>query len=82
VVLDVERRAAHARIQRGSLRDGPADQDAVDLEAQVVVQPARSVALHDEPSHSMRVSAWWPGARRFRRPIEVAFASVGREGLA
>ena len=49
VVLDVDGHAPGLRVERRALRDGPADEDAVDLEPEVVVEPGRSVALDDEP---------------------------------
>ena len=50
VVLDVERRAAYRRVERGALRDGPAGEDPAHLQTEVVVQPAGPVPLHDEPA--------------------------------
>src|SRR5262249_41464758 len=48
VVLDVHRERALARLERDPLRDGPARERAVALEPEVVVEPARVVALDDE----------------------------------
>ena len=48
VVLDVEGGSAHIRVERRSLRDGPADEHARDLEPEVVVQPPGPVSLHHE----------------------------------
>ena len=49
VVLDVDGHAPDLAVEAGALRDGPADEHALDLEAEVVVQPGGSVALDDEP---------------------------------
>ena len=49
VVLDVHRQAPDVGVERRALRHRPADQHAVDLEAEVVVQAAGPVALDDEP---------------------------------
>ena len=49
VVLDVDRDPLDVRIEGGPLGHRPADQDATDLEAEVVVQPPGPVPLHDEP---------------------------------
>src|SRR6185436_15667635 len=54
VILDVDSHPAHGGVKGGSLWHRPADQHAVDLEPQVVVQPARPVALYDEPARPSR----------------------------
>ena len=48
VVLDVHGEMALARLERHALGHGPARERAVALEAEVVVEPPRVVALHDE----------------------------------
>ena len=48
MVLDVDGQVALARLERDALGDGPARERAVALEAEVVVEPPRVVALHDE----------------------------------
>src|SRR5213078_4127124 len=48
VILDVHGQVALARLERDALRDRPARERAVALEAEVVVQPASVVALHHE----------------------------------
>ena len=63
VVLDVERRPPDRRVEGRTLRHRPADQHAVDLEPEVVVQPAGPVPLHHEPARPARR----PG-RRWRSP--------------
>ena len=49
VVLDLDGQRLARRVEARALRHGPADEHAVDLEAQVVVQPAGPVALDEEP---------------------------------
>jgi hypothetical protein len=81
VVLDVDGHPANLRVERGALRDRPAREQAVDLEAEVVVEARGAVALDDEPAG--------PGARRppavvlagrLRRLLEVALLVVSVEG--
>ena len=48
-----------AGVERRALRDGPADEDALDLEPEVVVEPGRAVALDDEAARSAPAA---PGA--------------------
>src|SRR3954471_23510506 len=48
MVLDVHRHAADARIERGALGHGPTDEQTVDLESHVVVQPAGAMPLNHE----------------------------------
>ncbi len=48
VVLDVDGERPRARLERHSLRHRPRGEGAVPLEAEVVVEPARVVALDDE----------------------------------
>ena len=66
MVLDVDRHPLRGRIERRALRHRPAEQHARRLEPQVVVQPGRPVALHDEPV-----------ARRRRRRRTVARSPDG-----
>ncbi len=54
VVLDLDRQVAPLRVEARPLRHCPADEHAVDLEAQVVVQPRGSVPLHDEAPAPVR----------------------------
>ena len=60
-----------ARPYRGPFRDGPRGHDAVHLEAEVVVQTAGGVLLHDERQRAFLHRAW--DACRFRGLTEVAF---------
>ena len=76
VVLDVDGHPPDRRIERQALRDGPADEDAFDLEAEVVVEPRGAMALDDESPGRARDD----GRCRFRGLPEVAFAAVFVEG--
>jgi len=73
MVFHLHRQALYRRIEAGFLRHRPALQHAVDLQAEVVVQPPRRVLLHHEDA------AAGLGARRGRRlggVPEVALASI------
>jgi len=74
VILDVHGERALAGPQRHAARERPAAQDAVVLEAEVVVQPAGRVALDDED----RAAALAPplGRERLRRLARVALGPV------
>src|SRR5205823_7546797 len=48
VVLDVDGQVLLAGLERNALGHRPGGEDAVALEPEVVVQPTRVVALHDE----------------------------------
>lgn len=52
VVLDVDREPPHPRVQRRPLGHRPTDQDPVNLETQVIVQPTGPVPLHDKTPHA------------------------------
>src|SRR5262249_40112055 len=77
MVLDMHREALLARDQARPLGHCPALQDAVELEAEVVVQPPRRVFLNH-----VRIACRLPGlaAGRLRRPGEIALGLVGFEG--
>src|SRR6185369_7031947 len=75
VILDVDGHPADRRIEGRALRDGPADEDPVDLEPEVVVEPGRAVALDDEPTRTADGRV----AGRLGRLAEVALALVGLE---
>ncbi len=79
VVLDVDGHPPDLRIEGRALRDGPRDEDAVDLEAEVVVEPRRAVALDDEPP-APTARGGGRVRRRFRGLAEVALATVFLEG--
>ena len=53
VVLGAHRQAADLRVEGRALRDGPADEDAVDLEAEVVVQRRRAMPLNGEAAAAL-----------------------------
>ena len=78
VVLDVDRHAPDLAVEGRALRDGPADEHAIDLEAEVVVEARRAVALDDEPPGR----AGQLGRCRFRGLAEVTLAAVFLEGHA
>ena len=48
MILDLDRHALVAGVERRTLGNGPGFQHPVELEAKVVMQPARRVLLHDE----------------------------------
>ena len=75
------RGALHVGVQRGSPRDRPADQDAADLEAEVVVQPPRPVPLHHEAPCPGGLAGRLGGrlAGRLGRAREIPLALVRRE---
>jgi hypothetical protein len=54
VVLDVDGEVLLARLERHALRHRPARERAVTLEAEVVVEPPRVVALDDEDGRALR----------------------------
>ena len=77
VVLDVHSEMARRGIECQTFGNGPADQDAIDLEAEVIVEAPRSVTLHDEAGLlRLRDVAF---ARRLRSSREVALLAVRRE---
>src|SRR3954447_6936988 len=79
MVLHAHRQPPHLRVEWRTLRDGPAHEDPVHLEPQVVVQPAGPMSLHHEPGpcRSGRDLACW-----LRGALEVSLATVGRQQLA
>ena len=79
VVFDVDRHALFMRIEAGPLGHRPAKQDAVQLQAKVVVQPRGPVLLDDE-GEGLGFSC--PHARRLRRAREVALGGVARKRIA
>jgi hypothetical protein len=54
MVLHVDRHPALSWIEGGAARDGPAGQDPVDLQSEVVVEAAGAVALDDESAAPSR----------------------------
>jgi hypothetical protein len=79
VVLDHDGQALVLRIERGALWDGPGLEDAVDLQAKVVVQPRRSVLLDDERQRTAVVGA--VARRRLWCAFKVALLAVFVEHL-
>src|SRR5262249_10213323 len=75
VVLGADGQALVLGIQARAARHGPALQDAVDLEAEVVVQ-ARRVMLLDDVAPSLRPTL---GSLRLRRLGEPPFRAIGIE---
>ena len=73
VVLDVHGEAPSVRVDRRSLGHRPADEDTVDLEAQVVVEPAGPVTLDDE---AVARVGWRVGAGGLGGDGEVALGPV------
>ena len=72
VVLGAHRQAADLRVEGRPLRDGPADEDAVDLEAEVVVQRRRAMPLNGEAAAALDDLV----RGRLGSPPEVALAPI------
>jgi hypothetical protein len=72
VVLDVDGEMALTRLERDPLRHRPARERTVTLVAEVVVEPARVVALHDE-DRLLRLPL---AAERLRCLLRIALALV------
>src|SRR5260370_5570816 len=77
VVLGADRQSFLAERQARSSGYRPALQDAIELEAQIVVQPARGVHL----DHEVTAAAAADGDSRFRGSAEVALLRVFFERL-
>ncbi len=75
VVLDMDRQSLFSRIEARPLGHRPALQDAVELEAEIIMEPARRMLLDDkaEPGDGFLRGR---DTRRLRRFAEVPFASV------
>ena len=78
VVLDVDGHPARDRVERRPAGDRPADEDAVDLEAQVVVEAPGAVPLDHEAARGGRRRRPGP-ARGLGRAVEVPLGAVGLE---
>ena len=76
VVFDVHGHPLHVGIERRSFWNRPTDENPIELESQVVVKPARSMALHHEP---MSIGHRRRRAGRLGRDREVALLPVGLE---
>ena len=79
MVLDVDRHALFLRIEARPLGHRPAQQDAVQLQAKVIVQSGGPVLLDDEGEG---VGFSCPRAPRLRRAREVALGGVARKRIA
>ena len=78
VVLDVDGQVTGRRVERRALRHRPADQHTADLEAEVVVEPPGSVALHDEAGRSRCAGALVRRLGRARRLRALAKSRLAR----
>ena len=76
MVLDMDGQPLLPRIEARSLRHRPALQDAVELEAKIIVQPPRRMLLDDKGEPGAGFLMRRRGARRLRRLAEIPFASV------
>ena len=81
VVLDVDGEALGARVERRALGHGPRHEDAVHLEAEVVVQAGGPVALHHEATLARRRVGGGRRAPGLVRPLEVPHLAVLRQPL-
>jgi hypothetical protein len=73
MIFDLDRERTLARVEARSFWNGPAFENALQFEAEVVVQPGGGVFLHDEQvSRSCRANR--PG--RLRRSVELSLALV------
>ena len=79
MVLDVDGQVLLAGLERHAFRHGPRGENAVALEAKVVVEPACVVPLDDE-DRSLRLAAL--AAKWLGRLLAIALAFVVRELLA
>ena len=78
VVLDVDGERLLPRLERDALGHSPRGERAVAFETEVVVEPARVVALDDED----RPAAGRRAAERLRRLLRVALAPVVQRARA
>ncbi len=78
VILDMHRHASLAGIERRAARDRPRDQDAPDLQSNVVMQARGAMALDDKPTAPQPHGGYARrgSARGLRRADEVALAPV------
>ena len=75
MIFDVHRESLDGRVHRGALGHGPTLQGAADLEAEVVMEAARGMALNTEDLVAVRARRRHLGAR-FRRPFKFSFSRV------
>jgi hypothetical protein len=78
VVLHLDGQAAGLGVERRTLGDGPAEEDAVVLQSKVVMEPSGPVALDNEAMSSIVNRTWTPPlpTGRLRRFREVALGLV------
>ena len=76
MILDVHGQALLPRVQAGPLRHRPAEQHAVQLEAEVVVQAGRRVLLDQEAARAVRARSGRGVAGRLAGDPEVALPVV------
>src|SRR5205823_8312675 len=72
MIFDLDGEALDGGIEAGALRDGPAFQDAVQFQAEIVVKPTGVVLLYDVRASCRRRLL----AARFGRAVELPFAFV------
>jgi hypothetical protein len=77
MIFHLHRQAFVSRIDRRPLGDGPRFEDAVQLQAKVIVQVARGMLLNDEPQMFSRQHL--PRSARFLGFGEIALGSIGLE---
>ena len=82
MILDVHGKMSRSRLERQPLRDGPARENAVALETEVVMQPPCGVTLNDEdrrPPSAARLRGTC--LERLARSCRIALSPVGRQLL-
>ena len=82
MVFGVHREMVPLRRRRDALRHRPREEHSVVLEAEIPVQRARVMLLHDEARPFGRRRARGGVTARFRRRVEVALGAVLLEGAA
>jgi hypothetical protein len=82
VVFDMDGEPLLPRVEARSLRHRPALQNAVELEAEIIMQSARGMLLDDKGEPLAGFFAGLDSARRLRRFPEIPFPSVFFEGHA
>src|SRR5882724_7155530 len=79
MVFDLDRQPLVLRIERRPARHCPRFEDAVELEAEIVMQPRCVMLLDHEPPLSRRrhldVAGWLSGL------LEIAFLSIGGKAV-
>ncbi len=80
MVLDVHGHLLFAWVVAGTFGHSPGEQDAVEFKAEIVVQTARPVLLHDEAELACPVGRLGGRRRRLGRDAEVALLPIAGEG--